>query len=300
MTIQGPDDDLSAWTLEIEGLLDGPADLLSVARALGRSPFHFHRQFSKRVGETPRRYVERLRLERAAYQLAVYETPVIEIALSLGFNAPETFARAFRRKFGCAPTDYRRMARAAQQERLERNRDFRGEGCRMSEARFEQAGPCRLIAVRRLGPYSGLDPAEADRIWRGLQAWAERRGAAWGPLRIGLYPDDPGLTPPALQQSDLCIPIDAEVEGDDEVRPLRLRGGAWAAIDHWGPMATVAQAYSNLADAIRRSGAYAFAEGPPAHVYHRFDPGEAETHSEIRFPVVRLSKKRQASVSAAP
>ena len=301
MSVASPsrDDDLAAWALEIERMLDGRADLQRVARTLGRSPFHFHRQFSQRVGETPRAYVERLRLERAAYQLAVHETPVTEIALSLGFNALETFARAFRRKFRCAPTAYRRMARAAQQERLERNRDFRGDGCRVSEARFEQARPCWLIAVRRVGPYAGLDPEEADRAWRDLQGWAERRGLGWGPLRIGLYPDDPGLTPPALQQSDLCIPVGSETDGDNEVRPLRLRGGAWAAIDHFGPMATVGQAYRNLADAIRRSGAWTFAEGPPAHLYHRFDPGEAESHSEIRFPVVRLSKKRQASAAAA-
>jgi DNA gyrase inhibitor GyrI len=119
-------------------------------------------------------------------------------------------------------------------------------------------------------------------------------------LRIGLYPDDPGLTPPALQQSDLCISIAAPIEGDGEVRCLELPGGSWAAIDHWGPMHTVGQAYRNLADAVRRSGAWAFAEGPPAHVYHRFDAGEAETHSEIRFRVVRLRKKRQATTVAAP
>jgi predicted transcriptional regulator YdeE len=94
--------------------------------------------------------------------------------------------------------------------------------------------------------------------------------------------------------------VSAWVEGDGEARCLELSGGAWAAIDHWGPMSTVGQAYRNVADAIRRSGVYGFAEGPPLHVYHRFDPGEAETHSEIRFPVVRLSKKRQASTPAGP
>jgi AraC family transcriptional regulator len=293
-------DDLAWMALEIEGMLDGRASLKQVAHAFRQSPFHFHRQFSKRVGETPRRYVERLRLERAAYQLAVYDTPVVQIAMALGFNSHETFARAFRRKFRCAPTDYRRSAKAFQQRRLERNRDFRGDGCRLSETRFEPADAGWLLAVRRVGAYSELDPVWADQAWRRLRALAEQQDVAWSPLRIGLYPDDPGLTPPALQQSDLCIPVSAPIEGDGEVRCLELAGGAWAAVDHWGPMSTVSQAYRNAADAIRRSGVYAFAEGPPLHVYHRFDPGEAETHSEIRFPVVRLSKKRQASAAATP
>jgi AraC family transcriptional regulator len=294
------DDDLASWALEIEQMLDGQADLQRVARALGRSPFHFHRQFSQRVGETPRAYVERLRLERAAYQLAVYDTPVTEIAIGLGFNAHETFIRAFRRKFDCAPSAYRRMARGFQTQRLERNKDFRGEGCRLSEARFEPADPAWLLASRRVGAYADLDPAGAQQTWSRLRAWAEQHGLSYGPLRIGLYPDDPGLTPPALQQSDLCIPVTAEVEGDEQVRAIRLEGGVWAAIDHLGPMVTVGQAYRNVADSIRRSGAYAFAEGPPTHVYHRFEAGEAETRSEIRFRVVRFSKKRQASAAAAP
>ncbi len=281
-------------------MLDGQADLQRLARALGRSPFHFHRQFSQRVGETPRAYVERLRLERAAYQLAVYETPVIQIAIGLGFNSHETFIRAFRRKFRCAPTDYRRMAKTFQRRRLERNKDFRGDGCRLSEVRFEPADRGWLLASRRVGPYSDLDPAWADLSWGRLRAWAERHGLSHGPLRIGLYPDDPGLTPPALQQSDLCIPVSSPIGGDDEVRCVELRGGMYAAIDHWGPMCTVDQAYRNVADAIRRSATYAFAEGPPLHVYHRFDPGEVETHSEIRFAVLRLSKNRQASGRAAP
>lgn len=298
--MEGGSDPLASLALEIEGMLDRRAGLRQVAQAFRQSPFHFHRQFSKRVGETPRRYIERLRLERAAYQLAVYDTPVVQIAMALGFNSHETFIRAFRRKFRCSPTDYRRAARAFQQQRLERNRDFRGDGCRLSETRFEPADPGWLLAVRRVGPYSSLDPAWADQVWRRLRVLAEQRGVAWSPLRIGLYPDDPGLTPPALQQSDLCIPVSAPVESDGEVRCLELAGGAWAAIEHWGPMSTVGQAYRNLADAIRRSGVYAFAEGPPAHVYHRFEPGAAETHSEIRFRVVRLRKKRQAPAADAP
>ncbi len=193
------------------------------------------------------------------------------------------------------------MAKAFQTQRLERSKDFRGDGCQLSEPRFEPAEPGWLLAVRRVGPYSGLDLIWADQIWRRLQTLADERGVAWSPLRIGLYPGRSGFDAAgSLQQSDLCIPVSAPVEGDGEARCLELRGGVWAAIDHWGPISTAGQAYRNLADAVRRSGAYAFAEGAPVHVHHRLEPDDPEAHSEIRFPVVRLSKKRQAPAPAAP
>ena len=51
---------------EVKDNLDGDLTLAALARAAGASPFQFPRQFSSAVGETPRRHVERLRLERAA------------------------------------------------------------------------------------------------------------------------------------------------------------------------------------------------------------------------------------------
>jgi AraC family transcriptional regulator len=63
----------------------------------GWSPFHFHRAFRKVVGETPKRYTQRLRLERAAARLASGSDPVLRIAADAGFASHEVFTRAFRR-----------------------------------------------------------------------------------------------------------------------------------------------------------------------------------------------------------
>jgi len=42
----------------------------ALAERAGWSPFHFHREFRRIVGETPKQYMLRLRLERAAARLA--------------------------------------------------------------------------------------------------------------------------------------------------------------------------------------------------------------------------------------
>ena len=152
---------------EVKDSLDQDLSLGALARAAGSSPFQFHRQFSSAVGETPRQHVERLRLERAAYLLAVTEDRIVDIALAVGFDSHEAFTRAFRRWEGRAPIAYRQAARAGQAARLERNRYFQGDGCRFTEVWFEALPPMPVLAIRRLGPYGDLNMPEARTpFWR--------------------------------------------------------------------------------------------------------------------------------------
>jgi AraC family transcriptional regulator len=266
--------------------LDDDLSLDSLAKAFGASPFQFHREFSKAVGETPRRHVERRRLERAAYLLAVTDARVVDIALEVGFDSHEAFSRAFSRGLGRSPSAWRRQAKVWQRARMERNRHFKGDGCSFTEVWFETRAPTPMLAIRHLGAYSAFDADARGPYFAEIEAWAAVRGVRLGEARWGLFPDDPNLTPPAFQCADLCAPIAASVDGDDRIRCLELPGGLWAKIGHRGPDGTVGQAYRQLADAIRRGG-FAFRAHPPVQVFFADD----QQRSEIWFPVLR--KKRQ-------
>ena len=269
--------------VQVQDNLDGDLTLETLAKAYGASPFHFHRRFTSVVGETPRRHVERRRLERAAYRLAVTDARILDIALAVGFDSHEAFSRAFRRWFDRSPIAWRREAKAWQSERLVRNRHFKGDGCNLTEAWFESRPPTAMLAIRRLGPYGDLKAVAARRpYFEEIESWAAARGVALGVARWGRFPDDPNLTPPRLQCADLCVPIAAPVESDERVRCLELAGGLYGKIGHLGPGPTVGQAYRQLADAIRRSP-YAFREEPPLQVFFEED----EQRFEIWFPVRR-------------
>src|SRR5688572_6286599 len=100
---EAPDDpiqELIPLLIDVQDHLDREISLGSLARQYGYSPFHFHRFFSSAVGETPKQHIDRLRLERAAYKLAITGETVLAIALGVGFNNHETFSRAFKRAFG--------------------------------------------------------------------------------------------------------------------------------------------------------------------------------------------------------
>ncbi|MCW2832589.1 MAG: AraC family transcriptional regulator [Nocardioides sp.] len=50
----------------------------------------------------------RLLLERAAYQLAVTDRQVLDVALEAGFGSHEAFTRAFTKAYGAPPAHWRR------------------------------------------------------------------------------------------------------------------------------------------------------------------------------------------------
>jgi AraC family transcriptional regulator len=274
--------------LEVQHHLDHDLSLESLARQYGYSPFHFHRFFSRTVGETPKQHIDRLRLERAAYKLAITRETVLHIALSVGFKNHETFSRAFKRTFHYTPRDYRRACGMAQRQRMERNRGFRGDGCLLSDVRFASLPAMTLLASRRHGAYADcpMPFQKNDNLWSALTAFARGNHIPHHPLALAISYDDPTVTPKPLQRLDACIPITGQFRSQGSIRRLDFVGGRYAGIDHAGPISTIDQAYRTLADGIRRSR-YSFEEGPPVQIYRKVHIGgdPAANLTEVYFPI---------------
>ena len=87
-----------------------PLDVPSLARLVHVSEAHFIRTFRATFGETPHRYLQRRRVERAMYLLRETQRPVTDICLDVGFSSLGTFSRTFREIVGQSPTTFRRGA----------------------------------------------------------------------------------------------------------------------------------------------------------------------------------------------
>lgn len=83
-------------------------DLQEAARRANCSAFHFYRMFEVIAGIGPGEYLRRRRLSEAAMELSSGADKIIEVALRFGYDSPDAFARAFRREFGCLPSDARK------------------------------------------------------------------------------------------------------------------------------------------------------------------------------------------------
>ena len=89
-----------------------PLNLKTLAAKCGVSREHFMREFKRRHGETPGVFLRRLRLEHARAMLAATEEPIEAVALASGFATANSFARAYRTKFGRSPGEERRATNA--------------------------------------------------------------------------------------------------------------------------------------------------------------------------------------------
>jgi AraC-like DNA-binding protein len=84
-----------------------PLQLAALAREAALSPFHFLRLFRDAFGETPHRYLTRVRIEKAK-ALLVSGEPVTEVCLDVGFSSLGSFSALFARRVGAPPTTFRR------------------------------------------------------------------------------------------------------------------------------------------------------------------------------------------------
>jgi AraC-like DNA-binding protein len=87
-----------------------PLDVPALARVAHVSEAHFIRTFRGTFGETPHRYLQRRRVERAMFLLRETRRSVSEISLDVGFASLGTFGRTFREIVGESPTGYRERA----------------------------------------------------------------------------------------------------------------------------------------------------------------------------------------------
>jgi len=86
-------------------------DNLSVELLAARAclcPRHFTRRFKMEFGISPADFVERLRLDEACRRLSIRDNSIESVGESVGFKSADAFRRAFERRLGVNPSDYRR------------------------------------------------------------------------------------------------------------------------------------------------------------------------------------------------
>jgi AraC family transcriptional regulator len=268
--------------------LDEALDLASIAASACLSPFHFHRIFRGMTGETPLELTRRLRLERAAWQLAETHRSVIAIAFDAGYEAHEAFTRTFRAAYATSPSGFR-------QNRTRRYilaapcgvhfdpdgtvAEFvpRNSGGQNMNVTIEKMPELHVGAVRHVGPYMQINKAFAKLGEIVDKAGVEKRP---GMAMLAIYYDDPETTPPDQLRSDAGLTFPEGTRLPKGLEKHDIPGGRYAKTTHVGP-------YESLGDVwVRLMGEWLPASGErmrnsPSYEIYRNTPEDTKP-SDLR------------------
>lgn len=278
---------------------DRAHSLTELAAAADRSPSYFQRAFRRLVGESPKRYDKRLRLEWAAVLLLTTNDSVLHIALRVGFGSHEGFTREFHTRYGLAPRAFRDRGVDADESSLARHAEL-----------VRHIGPClglfRVELAAKPKPLLG-DPMSYDIslttldaqpfLFRAAQceqsAIAETLGTCLGAVsahvtRAGYTMVGPPLTRyvswgPGLISLEAGLPVAPGANGEGDIQLGELPAGRAVTTVHTGP-------YDGLGDAHAAVEKWIAAEelevaGAPWEVYLT-DPGEVPNPDEWMTQIV--------------
>ncbi len=89
-----------------------------LARELGVSTAYLQRIFRQTQGMTIVEYLNRLRIERSKLLLTRTDDPIVDIAVTSGFNSRQHFSRVFTAQEGVSPLKYRQEKRDAEKKQI--------------------------------------------------------------------------------------------------------------------------------------------------------------------------------------
>ena len=288
---------------DVQSHLDEKVTLAGLARRAGQSRSHFGRYFRKALGESPRQYIERLRLEQAAARLLGARDSVFRIALRAGFSSHEVFIRAFRRKFGCTPLRYRSAAMpqaspAIRQLHLRRTSEI-GPCVRLFHFPLHSSTVTRkssmpnlsvtqqqypgqaILLIRRSIPRSELQPMLSECFGK-LFAHGAKAG-----LPIAGWPVARYLSVgPGLWTVEAAMPLAAAAAGSGEMESGTLPAGPVALGIHAGLYDQLPETYAAIekwmkANGVRAGGApwESYVTDPAQH------PDPVDWRTEVYWPL---------------
>jgi AraC family transcriptional regulator len=294
----------------VEGIfdqLDDALDLNALARSAALSPLHFHRIFRWLIGETPLELHRRLRMERAAHQLANGDVPVTRIAFDAGYETHESFTRAFGERYGTSPSALRQSASEARSAgarppQLElaapSGLHFRADGppdLSQSLMDVNKGGPemhvelkelpeLRVAAVRHIGPYNRI--AEAfGRLGQIVDGTSLIRPPATEML--ALYYDDPEATPVDQLRSDAAITVANDVVLPNGLTEIRLPAGRYAWTAYVGPYNGLGDAWAQFMGSWLPQSGHRVADRPSFEIYRStpMDTPPEKLRTEMYLPL---------------
>jgi AraC family transcriptional regulator len=233
----------------IDAHLDDDLSVERLSAVAASSKYHFHRQFSLLLGISVHKYVQLVRLRRAAYLLAFRsDERILDVAFASGYESHEAFSLAFKKAVGQTPSEFRDQPEwepwHAADRRLTELRSFHMKPAHSKEEVSIVTFPETRVAVLE---HRG-DPARIGDSVRTFIEWRKQNGASPKvSATFNVLYDDPNETSPDQFRLDLCAGIERPVADNPfGVVEKKIPAGRCAVLRHVGSDDTLGESLRYL------------------------------------------------------
>ncbi len=243
----------------IEAAIDKNMPLEELAELACFSPFHFQRIFKEVLGETPKQFIKRLRLEEAARIISFHpEQNILDVAFHVGFQSLEAFSRAFKDYYTVSPDNYKKRSEIERihisqlpyrkntvYEEPEIKISFPAQASSYDDLEIEivtrQAQKCVYVQTTLQSPQFFKES------FRRIQLWAQARELSTsGTLSFGLIKDYPIFTSLDRCRFLACVSVNAPVKPSGLVGYLELPSSKYASFEVEGGLSEIVAAATFL------------------------------------------------------
>ncbi|MEM8944280.1 MAG: helix-turn-helix domain-containing protein [Planctomycetota bacterium] len=229
---------------------DYSADLTVAALAeyTGLSDKHFQRCFREVIGESPKKYIRRIRLQTAAYLLKWSDITVTEVAMTAGFETHPGFNKAFVKAYGQSPQDFRTSHNVTPYLHFKRDSTKPLELDDLEAVkllvRMEQMPSTRIATMRHIGPVE-----KTAEIWPQMIEWTKKHDLFNDQTQVmGIHNDYWDSNAEDRYRYDAAVVVPDDFEPDDAVSTYTIPSGLVAMTEFSGSLSEMDAAWRRLVD----------------------------------------------------
>lgn len=209
----------------INNHIDEKLDLDYLSNLSCYSPFHFHRIMKSYLGESLGSYIQRSRLKAGAHLLRYTGMPIADISIKVGYETTAAFNKAFKKRFGLAPSQFRADTEYQLPFREPSKIVISMENLTL-QPEYRVINDFKVIYVSAIGAYGDTSTKLA---WDTICQYAgANRLFGKDTQMLGIGYDNPKLTEPERCRYEACISISKDVKPDGKIGVKTVSGGKYA------------------------------------------------------------------------
>lgn len=209
--------------------IDTNIDIEELSIDLNVSKFHMHRIFKESFGKNIYESIKSIRLQKASNLLITNKLSTItEVAKMCGYSSQTAFIRVFKNRFNMTPKQWRNGGYKLYSKEILSHSDF----AKRSTADFSNIEP-EIVKMPTLQSYyirhQGYDRS-IKKTWQKLYTWILTNELDKY-KQIGLYHDNPTITPLRSCQYIACVVPEDKSFINDRLPKFNIASGVYAKFD---------------------------------------------------------------------